>query len=182
MEEPNLGERSASTTSTGIRTFLIADLRGYTRFTDEHGDEAAAQLTAAFLALAREAVSSRSGDIVEVRGDEVLAVFDSPREAIRAALDLSTAAEGGSSPELPMLVGIGLDAGEAVPVEGGYRGYSFGLFPDARSRDLPCAMRLLRLSARVVRRAGDEALANREVQDVFDVGPLVVPHVIQLLG
>ena len=28
-------------TGTGLRTFLIADVRGYTRFTQEHGDEAA---------------------------------------------------------------------------------------------------------------------------------------------
>lgn len=127
MDEPDLGERPMPTTSTGIRTFLIADLRGYTRFTDERGDEAAAQLTTGFLALAREAVSSRSGEVVEVRGDEVLAVFDSPREAIRAALDLVTAVETTSSPELPMLVGIGLDAGEAVPVEGGYRGMALNM-------------------------------------------------------
>ena len=37
----------------GIRTFLIADVRGYTVFTQEHGDEAAAKLTARFAEIAR---------------------------------------------------------------------------------------------------------------------------------
>jgi class 3 adenylate cyclase len=31
--------------STLVRTFLIADIRGYTRFTEQHGDEASAKLT-----------------------------------------------------------------------------------------------------------------------------------------
>ena len=31
-----------------IRTFLIADVRGYTVFTQEHGDEAAAALAGKF--------------------------------------------------------------------------------------------------------------------------------------
>ncbi len=127
MDELNPGEPTTPEPSSGIRTFLIADLRGYTRFTDEHGDEAAAQLTTNFLSLAREAISSREGHVVDVRGDEVLAFFDSPREGIRAALDLVAAVEAGSSEELPMLVGIGLDVGEAVAVEGGYRGMALNM-------------------------------------------------------
>jgi WD40 repeat protein len=37
-----------------IRTFMIADVRGYTSFTQSHGDEAAAQLAATFAEIARE--------------------------------------------------------------------------------------------------------------------------------
>ena len=36
-----------------LRTFLIADVRGYTRYTQEHGDEAAAELASAFADLSR---------------------------------------------------------------------------------------------------------------------------------
>jgi class 3 adenylate cyclase len=50
-------ERSDGADDSHIRTFLIADVRGYTVFTQEDGDEA-------------------------------LAVFDSPRQAIRAAVEL----------------------------------------------------------------------------------------------
>ena len=38
-----------------IRTFLIADVRGYTRFTRERGDAEAARLAKAFADLARAA-------------------------------------------------------------------------------------------------------------------------------
>jgi class 3 adenylate cyclase len=83
---------------TEIRTFLIADVRGYTRFTHERGDEAAA-------------------------------VFESPRQAIRTAVALQErfVEHTLDNPALPLRVGIGIDAGEAVPVEGGYRGGALNL-------------------------------------------------------
>ena len=112
-----------------IRTFLIADVRGYTMFTQERGDEAAAKLAAKFAQIAREGVEARGGSVIELRGDEALAVFASPRQALRAAADLQTrfADETVADPSLPLGVGIGLDAGEAVPVEGGYRGGALNL-------------------------------------------------------
>jgi class 3 adenylate cyclase len=67
-----------------VRTFLIADVRGYTRFTQEFGDEEAGRLAAAFAALARESVESHGGEVIELRGDEALCVFGSARQALRA--------------------------------------------------------------------------------------------------
>jgi len=112
-----------------IRTFLIADVRGYTLFTHERGDEAAAKLAAKFAALAREGVEGRGGSVIELRGDEALAVFASPRQALRAAVELQArfVEETLADPALPLGVGIGLDAGEAVAVEGGYRGGALNL-------------------------------------------------------
>jgi branched-chain amino acid transport system substrate-binding protein len=104
---------------------LIADVRGYTRFTQEHGDEEAGRLAARFAELAREAVLASGGDVVELRGDEALCVFDSARQALRGAVGLQATfrrrSEDGS-PVFPLAIGVGLDAGEAVPIEGGYRG------------------------------------------------------------
>lgn len=120
---------SGQSKDASIRTFLIADVRGYTAFTQERGDEAAALLAGRFAAVAREAVGARDGTVVELRGDEALVVFDSARQAIRAAIELqrrfvdATVAD----PTLPLAVGIGLDAGEAVPVDEGYRGGALNL-------------------------------------------------------
>jgi class 3 adenylate cyclase len=112
-----------------VRAFLIADVRGYTRFTAEHGDEVAAELASAFAALTRAGVEAFDGQLIEVRGDEALAVFLSTRRAIRAALDLQRryAEHSRDEPELTLGVGIGIDAGEAVPVEGGFRGGALNL-------------------------------------------------------
>ena len=118
-----------ATVEAGIKTFLIADVRGYTRFTNERGDEAAARLATRFAELAREAIEAAGGTLVELRGDEALAVFDSARQALRVAADLQErfVTETVADPSLPLAVGIGLDAGEAVPVDGGYRGGALNL-------------------------------------------------------
>jgi WD40 repeat protein/DNA-binding SARP family transcriptional activator/class 3 adenylate cyclase len=116
-------------TAEEIRIFLVADVRGYTVFTQERGDEAAASLAATFAEIAREHVHARDGSVIELRGDEALAVFRSPRQAIRAAVELQAGLLQATraAPDLPLPVGIGLDAGEAVTVEGGYRGGALNL-------------------------------------------------------
>ena len=110
--------------SAAVRTFLIADVRGYTRFTREHGDAEAARLAKRFADLARDGVEARGGRVIELRGDEALAVFTSTSQAVRAALELQAtyAEETAADPSLPLAVGIGIDVGEAVPVEDGFRG------------------------------------------------------------
>jgi YVTN family beta-propeller protein len=110
--------------SPAVLTFLIADIRGYTRFTQEHGDEEAGRLAAAFAELARETILSSGGELIELRGDEALCVFGSARQALRAAVELQITLrrQTDEGPAVPLPIGIGLDAGEAVPIEGGYRG------------------------------------------------------------
>lgn len=106
------------------RTFLIVDIRGYTKYTDEHGDEAAAALAKRFAELATQAVEAREGVLLELRGDEALAHFASARQALRAAIDMQQLM---ADAMLPRGVGIGLDTGEAVAVAGGYRGTALNL-------------------------------------------------------
>jgi class 3 adenylate cyclase len=108
-----------------VRTFLIADIRGYTRFTEEYGDEASARLSAKFSDLVQEGAQLRGGTLIELRGDEALVVFESARQAIRAASDLQRqfAEETDADSDLPLNVGIGIDSGEAVALEdGSFRG------------------------------------------------------------
>jgi DNA-binding NarL/FixJ family response regulator len=98
-------------------------------FTDEHGDEAAARLAGNFAQVVRDGVAGHGGSLIELRGDEALAVFDSSRDAITGAVELQSRfiEQALREPESPLLVGIGLDAGEAVAVEGGYRGGALNL-------------------------------------------------------
>jgi branched-chain amino acid transport system substrate-binding protein len=112
-----------------VRTFLIVDVRGYTPFTQAFGDEEAGKLAAQFAGLARESIAGAGGEVVELRGDEALCVFRSARQAIRAAVELQTRFRErvDGKPVFPLGIGVGLDAGEAVPVEGGYRGGALNL-------------------------------------------------------
>jgi predicted ATPase/class 3 adenylate cyclase len=111
-----------------VLSVLIADLRGYTAYTVEHGDEAGAALARHFAASTEPVVERHGGRLLELSGDEALCVFASARQALRAALALQEGYRPGEDgPGLPLGVGIGLDAGEVVPVRGGYRGRALNL-------------------------------------------------------
>ena len=112
-----------------IQTFLIADVRGYTRFSQEHGDEAAGRLAARFADLTTQVIAAAGGTVLELRGDEALCIFSTTRRSIRAAIELQARylAETTSDPTMPFPVGIGIDTGEAVPVAGGFRGRALNL-------------------------------------------------------
>ena len=115
---------------TALKTFLIADIRGYSRYTEEYGDEAAARLAAEFAELVVDGVEAHGGRLVELRGDEALAVFTSARQAIRAAVDLQAkfGDETGANTDVPLKVGMGIDSGEAVELEdGSFRGASLNV-------------------------------------------------------
>jgi len=153
--QPDDPRRDDAAEDAQIRTFLIADVRGYTLFTQERGDEAAAKLAAKFADIARDGVQARGGTLLELRGDEALCVFSSAREAIRAAVDLQQrfVEETLDQPELPLTVGIGLDAGEAVPVHGGYRGGALNLAArlcgQARAGEILASREVTHLARRV---------------------------------
>ena len=123
MADSTSGDR-AETHASGVRTFLIADVRGYTRYSDERGDEAASALTRRFAEIVHDAVPTSGGEVVELRGDEALCVFGSARDATWAAVELQRRFRErvNGEPAFPLPVGIGMDAGEAVPTDGGYRG------------------------------------------------------------
>jgi len=116
-------------TTGDINTFMIADIRGYTSFTEQQGDGAAARLAGTFAGVCRDVVEAHGGTLLELRGDEALCLFRSARAAIVAAVALQDdfVRRAVDDPETPLLVGIGLDVGEALPVEGGYRGGALNL-------------------------------------------------------
>jgi class 3 adenylate cyclase len=104
-----------------LRTFLIADIRGSTAYAERLGDEAAAGLAEHFAAMVDEAVTALGGRVVELRGDEAMVVFGSARSAVRGAVAVQERCRGVGGDPLPLGVGIGLDAGEAVAVGEGFR-------------------------------------------------------------
>jgi hypothetical protein len=109
-------EPGAGTAALGLKAFLIADVRGYTRYTSEQGEPAAARMADVFLGLGRESVEGAGGVVIGVRGDEIAGMFDSPRRAVEAAIDLRERVAA----ELPLPIGVGLDVGEVEVAERNY--------------------------------------------------------------
>ena len=85
--------------------------------------------TAKFALIVRELVEQFGGTVFELSGDEALCLFSSPRQCLRlgVALQQRFVEETVGDASLPMTVGIGVDAGEAVRGPDGYRGGALNL-------------------------------------------------------
>ena len=115
---------SSTEGSVTTQTFLFADIRGYTAFTNLRGADEAARLASAFTEAAHDAIEARGGEPLEIRGDQVLAVFSTAAQAVGAAIEMqeSFSEDAQEDSSLPLAVGVGLDSGHAVPGPSGYHG------------------------------------------------------------
>ena len=87
------------------------DITGYTRLTQEHGDEAAADLAASLNRLVTRTSLERGGRPVKWLGDGVMVHFREPGRGVLAALEMVDGVHG-----------VGLHAGPVLFQEGDYFG------------------------------------------------------------
>ncbi|MGH3649959.1 MAG: adenylate/guanylate cyclase domain-containing protein, partial [Acidimicrobiia bacterium] len=99
------------------------DITGYTRLTEEGGDEAAADLTTKLERLVRRTAQEHGGQPVKWLGDGVMLHFREPGGAVLAALEM---VEGVAYHDLPP-AHVGLDAGPVVFQDGDYFGRTVNL-------------------------------------------------------
>jgi adenylate cyclase len=96
----------------------FADLSGYTRLTEESGDDAAARVALTLADLVSEIAARRRGTVVKMLGDGVHFHFADPRDAVLASLDIvETVRPRGLPP-----AHVGVEAGPMVYDEGDYFG------------------------------------------------------------
>lgn len=179
-DEPSAQLGDTVMPTSDIRVFLLAEVRDFTRFSQERGDEDATRLVQRFAALAREVLESRGGKVLEFRGDEALAVFGGARQALRAAVELQAryVEETERNPAIPLRVGIGLDAGEAIPFEGGFRGRALNLA--ARLKDQARAGQVLATEALIHLAGNTEGLKYFELGVIHPKGLDVPVHVVEV--
>ncbi|HEX4897716.1 MAG TPA: adenylate cyclase regulatory domain-containing protein [Candidatus Limnocylindrales bacterium] len=94
------------------------DLTGYSRLTEERGDEAAAELAGRMARLVQRASTEHGGTAIKWLGDGVMFHFREPGEGVIAALEmLDSVAQEGLPP-----AHVGLHAGPVLFQEGDYFG------------------------------------------------------------
>jgi adenylate cyclase len=127
------------------------DITGYTRLTEERGDEAAADLAAQLAHLVRRSALEHGGTPVKWLGDGVMFHFREPGDAVLAALEM---AEVVVNHDLPP-AHVGIHAGPVVFQEGDYFG------------------RTVNNAARIAEYARPgEVLVSQEVVDAADAAPV----------
>ena len=126
------------------------DITGYTRLTEERGDEAAADLAATLSTLVRRSSREYGGQPVKWLGDGVMFFFRDPGQGVLGALDM---VEDVDAHELPP-AHVGIHAGPVIFQEGDYYG------------------RTVNIAARIAEYARPgEVLVTREVVDATEGRP-----------
>jgi adenylate cyclase len=127
------------------------DITGYTRLTEQRGDQAAANLAARLAALVRRSAQEHGGTPVKWLGDGVMFYFREPAAAVLAAVEM---VEGVGRHGLPP-AHVGIHAGPVVFQDGDYFG------------------RTVNLAARIAEYARPgEVLVSQEVVDASDAAPV----------
>jgi adenylate cyclase len=142
---------------------VLLDITGYTRLTEERGDEAAAELAARLAHLVRRASQEHRGTPVKWLGDGVMFYFREPGDAVLAAVEM---VEVVGSHGLPP-AHVGIHAGPVVFQEGDYFG------------------RTVNLAARIAEYARPgEVLVSQEVVDAAEGSPVVFTEIgpVELKG
>jgi adenylate cyclase len=99
------------------------DITGYTRLTQEMGDEAAAELAATVARLVQRNSVQHGGKPIKWLGDGVMFYFDHPGPGVRAALQMADAIPAAGLPP----VHVGMSCGPVLFQEGDYFGQTVNL-------------------------------------------------------
>jgi adenylate cyclase len=99
------------------------DITGYSRLTQERGDDAAAELAATFARLVQRSSVQHGGKPIKWLGDGVMLYFRDPSPGVRSALEM---VDGLVSAGLPP-AHVGLHAGPVLFQEGDYFGQTVNL-------------------------------------------------------
>ena len=106
-----------------VPAICFLDITGYTRLTQERGDDAAANLATAVARLVQRRSVQRGGKTIKWLGDGVMFYFDDPRQGVRAALEMVAEL---ADAELPP-AHVGLHVGPVLFQEGDYFGQTVNL-------------------------------------------------------
>ncbi|MFB3092903.1 MAG: adenylate/guanylate cyclase domain-containing protein, partial [Dehalococcoidia bacterium] len=98
-----------------VHTILFTDVEGSTALTQRLGDAKARELLREHERMVREALKAHGGSEVKTMGDGFMASFSSATKALDCAIAVQRAfAAHDKSAEEPILVRIGLNAGEPI--------------------------------------------------------------------
>lgn len=151
VERPVLSRLAGPDGSVAI---LFSDIEGSTELNERLGDQEWVRLLARHDAAVRSAITRHGGHVVKTQGDGFMAVFASAEEAVRSAIAVERAFEGGRRKGRgPVLVRIGIHYGDVVHRDN-----------DIFGRNVAHAARVAALAA------GGEILVSQAVTDALAEG------------
>src|SRR5262245_47581753 len=110
-------------------TILFSDIRGFTEYTEQYGDEAAFRILRQHSALVHKEIEAFGGRVVKTQGDSFMVYFTPARAAILCAIAIQrlvgeeTVGQQGTR----IAIGIGINTGEPIQEGGDFFGSTVNL-------------------------------------------------------
>ena len=121
--EMQLAKAGIHTRLERLPAICFLDISGYTRLTQERGDDAAADLSTTVARLVQRSSVQHGGKPIKWLGDGVMFYFSDPGPGVRAALEMVDGLAGAGLPPAH----VGLHAGPVLFQEGDYFGQTVNL-------------------------------------------------------
>jgi len=111
------------------QAILFADIRGFTSYTRERGDEQAYRLAKAFTTLAEGRVAEHGGRVVKTLGDGIMAAFPGALASVVCAKGIQeeVARRNAAHPDDAVTTGIGIAWGTPIEEDGDLFGFVVNL-------------------------------------------------------
>src|SRR2546422_2026879 len=111
----------ASVPFSGTVSIFFSDIRGFTDYTEEFGDEVASRIVHEQDTIVRSQIEAFGGVVVKTQGDSFMVAFSAARGAILCAIAIQrTVAEANRNQAGPRMgIGIGINTGEPIRQEDG---------------------------------------------------------------
>jgi class 3 adenylate cyclase len=108
----------------GTVTIFFSDIRGFTDYTEQFGDEAAYRILREHNTIVRKQIEAFGGAVVKTQGDSFMVAFTTARGAILCAIAIQRAVgEANRNHSGPRIaIGIGINTGEPIQEGGDYFG------------------------------------------------------------
>lgn len=115
----------ASVPFSGTVTIFFSDIRGFTDYTEQYGDDAAYRILREHNAIVEHQIWTYGGTIVKTQGDSFMATFKGTRGAIMCAIAAQRAIGQlrQNESDARIAIGIGINTGDSIPDA---RGDQFG--------------------------------------------------------
>jgi class 3 adenylate cyclase len=149
-------------------TILFSDIRGFTEYTSQYGDEAAFRVLREHNAVVRRQIELYGGHVVKTQGDNFMVSFTTARGAILCAVAIQRAIAGAEhAAEGPRIaVGIGINTGEPIQQGGDYFGTTVNLAARLCAAAGPGQILVSETTRYVAGRVDDVAYIDRGLHDL----------------
>lgn len=185
MDRPCYCENPVETSTVkhhGLTAVLMADVHGYSRLMGRN-EEVTSQRVARAVNLIRQLVSDYGGEVKNVAGDGVLALFDSASLCVKFAIEMQREFANDTvwnSSSDPIVFRIGINVGDIREDDSGIQGHSVNIASRIQDLAQPGGICITKAVSQMARDIGDTRLTSLGMPELKNIEEAIEVFAIEM--